>query len=586
VNQSRNRGPSWCLVSALACMRLHAAMADPTVPAHPSGAPCVATEADAKSDVVRRRPGMSADTPPDTQSVQCDSGRLPRVSNEQMPPPSPVPDRWRLVDDLGYRIDWLNSYHGNNPLKGDWPVLGGDEFLSLNAASGSLLEGRRIASAVAGVPDAAGQRTATTGELFFNESLSLDAVFYRGDTVFRPPDWQWRFNTVVSRSSVHADGHTDDANTAAVQALSFEKHLRDVSVHDDFDSMRVGVQTLTSDFRGFLLSDQPLAVRLFGTRDNNVYQYNVALIRSLRKNTVSLNDVSLDLPHNDALLANLYRQDFPRAGITSEFVAVYNRNREPGKQEVLGADGAPNAPPVRTRHDYDVAYFGYGIDGHYGWLNATAMTYGLLGRERQSTFADAPSRLQAWFAATELSVDSDSRRWRLSLLHSSGDTDPHDRLATGFDGLTANPVFAGTDSSFFIHQQLALAGGGFNLKGRNALLPTLNPTDSGGQANFSNPGLDLVGLGLDLDVAPRWRISIDANQLWLDQTAVLADLMMRPVPRNFGAELAMNAFWRPFANQNLILRMSNSLLKRGPGYRALYDGGTPYSSFIFLTLSY
>jgi hypothetical protein len=362
MSQPRNRGTSWCLVSALACTRIHAAPADATVAAHPD-APCVTIEAGAESDVVRRRPGMSPDTTPDTHSVRCDSDRLPRVSNEQMPAPTPVPDRWRLVDDLGYRIDWLNSYHGNNPLKGDWPVLGGDEFFSLNAASGSLLEGRRIAAAVAGVPDAAGQRTATTGELFFNESLSLDAVLYRGDTVFRPPDWQWRFNTVVSRSGVHADGRTDDANTAAVQALSFEKHLRDVSAHDDFDSMRVGIQTLTSDFRGFLLSDQPLAARLFGTRDNNVYQYNVALIRSLRKNTVSLNDVSVDLPHNDALLANLYRQDFPRAGVTSEFVAAYNRNREPGMRELLGADGAPNTPAVRSRHDYDVAYFGYGIDG-------------------------------------------------------------------------------------------------------------------------------------------------------------------------------------------------------------------------------
>jgi hypothetical protein len=238
------------------------------------------------------------------------------------------------------------------------------------------------------------------------------------------------------------------------------------------------------------------------------------------------------------------------------------------------------------RHDYDVAYFGYGIDGHFGWLNATAMAYGLLGHEGQSTFTDAPSNLAAWFAAAELSVDSDNRRWRLSLLHASGDDDPHDRRATGFDGLTANPVFAGTDSSFFIHQQLAVAGGAFNLKSRNALLPTLNPANGGGQDNFTNPGLDLAGLGMDLEIAPKWRVSVDANQLWLDKPAALAALTMRSIPRNFGAELAVNAFWRPFANQNLILRMSNAVLKRGPGYRALYDGGVPYSTFIFLTLSY
>jgi hypothetical protein len=573
-----------CVGAILACGAFLGAHAENTAPNSSNNPPCVNTAGSSESEVLRRRPG--AQTPPAAASVDCDSDRLPRVSGEEMPAPIAVPDRWRLVDELGYRVDWLDSYQGNNPLKGDRPVLGGDKFFSLSAVSGSLIEERRIASTAQGVPDARGPRTATQGELFFNQSLSLDAVLYRGDTVFQPPDWQSRFTAVLSKSGVRAGGSTDNANTAAVQALWFEKHLRDVSAHDDFDSARVGIQPLTSDFRGFLLSDQPLAARLFGTRDNNIFQYNLALFRSLRKNSVSLNDLGADLPHNTAVLANLYWQDFPRQGITSAFVAAYDRNREPSMQELLDSAGTANAAAVRARHDYDVAYLGYGIDGHFGWLNATAMTYGLFGRERQGTFTGLSERVQAWFAATELSVDSDFRRWRLSLLHASGDANPHDQRATGFDGLTANPVFAGTDSSFFIHQQLALAGGAFSLKARNALLPTLNPADSGGQDNFSNPGLDLVGVGLDLDFGPKWRISFDANQLWFDQPAVLADLMLRPVPRNFGAEVAVNAFWRPFSNQNVILRMSNAALMRGPGYKALYDGGMPYSTFVFLTVSY
>jgi hypothetical protein len=36
----------------------------------------------------------------------------------------------------------------------------------------------------------------------------------------------------------------------------------------------------------------------------------------------------------------------------------------------------------------------------------------------------------------------------------------------------------------------------------------------------------------------------------------------------------------------VILRMSNAALMRGPGYKAMYDGGTPYSTFVFLTVSY
>jgi hypothetical protein len=572
--------PRTCLALMLTCSAMDARTDAPTTP---SDAPCAPTPGGADSEVARRRPGVPTAPGP---SADCNSNRLPRVSSEEMPAPVAVPDRWHLVDDMGYRIDWLDSYRGNNPLKGDWPVFGGNDFLNLSAVSGTLFEERRIASGAPGVPDAEGPRTATQAELFFNQSVSLDAVLYRGDTVFRPPDWQWRLTTVLSESGVRASGSTEDATTASLQALSFEKHLRDVSVYDDFDSARIGIQPLTSDFRGFLLSDQPLAARLFGTREDNVFQYNVALLRSLRKNSVNLNDLGAGLPHNEALLANVYWQDFPRTGMTSVFVAAYDHNREPGVQELLDPAGTANSPAVRAKHDYDVAYLGYGIDGHRGWLNVTAVTYGMLGREAQGTFIDDAERLQAWFAAAELSVDADFRRWRLSLLHATGDANAHDRIATGFDGLTANPVFAGTDSSFFIHQQLALSGGAFDLKLRNGLLPTLNPTNSGGQDNFSNPGLDLLGVGLDWDIAPRLRLSLDANQLWFDQTGVLASLMMRPVPRDFGAELAANAFWRPFTNQNLILRISNAVLMRGAGYRALYDGGAPYSSFVFLTMSY
>ncbi len=56
--------------------------------------------------------------------------------------------------------------------------------------------------------------------------------------------------------------------------------------------MRVGIQPFQSDFRGFLFQDSQLGVRLFGNRDNNRWQYNLAWFRRLEKDTNSgLNDV-------------------------------------------------------------------------------------------------------------------------------------------------------------------------------------------------------------------------------------------------------------------------------------------------------
>jgi hypothetical protein len=99
--------------------------------------------------------------------------------------------------------------------------------------------------------------------------------------------------------------------------------------------------------------------------------------------------------------------------------------------------------------------------------------------------------------------------------------------------------------------------------------------------------LNLVGLGLDLSLTPQLTVSLDANQLWFDKTAVLESLLNQPqISRRLGAEVVVDAIWRPFATQNLILRLSASQLASGPVYRAVYAGSNPFSVFALLTLTY
>jgi hypothetical protein len=547
-------------------------------------APDVCAGAAREPDERRRRPG--ADTAPEAAPPVCDRARLPLPDVAGLPLPAAATDRWRLVEALGYEIDWRNSYRGGNVFKGDRPAFGQDRFVNLTASISTLVEGRDIPSAASDAAVTAVGRTGMRAEQFFNQSVTLDSVFYRGDTVFRPPDWQWRLTPVLSFSGTRADAGSASGGSIALQALWFEKHLRDVSTQYDFDSLRMGIQPLTSDFRGFLLSDQPLALRLFGTRRNNTFQYNVALLRRLQKNRVRLNDVTATLPDNEVLLANLYWQDFPRAGLTSELIGAYSRSGEPGMQAVRNESGLQTTP-VQSPHHYQVAYLGYGLDGHVGRVNTTAVLYGLAGHERESAFTGTSARVRAWFAAAEGSVDFDWRRVRVSLLHASGDPHPTDHNAQGFDSLNASPVFAGADSGYFAHQRWALQTGAFDLKSRDSLLPSLRSASDSGQSNFTNPGLNLMGIGVDADVTPRWRVSVDANQLWFDQPNALSALLQRPLrSKAIGTEFAVNSFWRPWNNQNLILRVSAAALVPGAGYRELYTGGQPYSVFAFLLFTY
>lgn len=111
--------------------------------------------------------------------------------------------------------------------------------------------------------------------------------------------------------------------------------------------IRIGIQPFQSDFRGFLFNDSQLGIRLFGNRDNNRFQYNVAAFWRLEKDTNSgLNDITQS-PRDDFIFtANLYRQDFPFVGLTSQVSVTYNRNRE--KNDIqIDHNGFPVRPALR-----------------------------------------------------------------------------------------------------------------------------------------------------------------------------------------------------------------------------------------------
>jgi hypothetical protein len=534
----------------------------------------------------RRRPGH---TGRDRDEPDCDPNRLPTPDTAALPAPN-AQDRWRIVDQVGAPATLVNPYATNNVLKGDRPLLdrplfGGNWFFDGTATSNTLLESRRIpVSGVAATPFLSPRE-----QQFDSQTTSIDAVLYRGDTIFAPPDFQFRFTPIFNYSATHTDGEQVSSNTFGAQALFIETHLRDVSENYDFDSLRVGIQAVNSDFRGFVLSDQPVGIRLFGTRDNDIYQYNIGWFRPLPKNAARQDEFGAGLPANDILLANLYIQDLFKPGLTSEITFLYDRNRARGTEIVASAQADDGAAMFvdGARHNYDVGYFGYSVDGHLGKWNLTGSLYEVLGLEEASEFGESHTRVEANFAAAELSRDFDWIRLRASGLYASGDSDPFDKSAHGFDGISQSALFAGADSSFFIHQQLPLVLDQLNLKVRDSLFPDLRSTAAPGESNYENPGLRLVGLGTDFDFSPAVRLSFDANHLWFDQTATLnAILGQRLAGRNIGTDLSFDLFYRPLDSQNVILRLTAARLLAARDTQPLTGGDAPFSAFFNLILTY
>jgi hypothetical protein len=237
---------------------------------------------------------------------------------------------------------------------------------------------------------------------------------------------------------------------------------------------------------------------------------------------------------------------------------------------------------------YEVTYLGYNGDGHFGLLNLTASAYGVFGSEDASVFRGEETDIEAFFAAAELSRDFNWFRGRLSLLYGSGDDDPFDDKATGFDAVFENPQFAGADTSYWIRQAVPLIGGGrVTLSGRNGVLNSLRASKDEGQSNFTNPGIWLAGVGADLDLTPTLRLSMNWNALRFDDTSVLEVARNQgPIDEDIGQDVSIAFTYRPQMTQNIVLRASYAKLLAGDGFQDLFPDEDPGYLLLNVVLTY
>jgi hypothetical protein len=600
-----------------------AAAAEPKPVMEPPGVE--AAPADIESEILngRRRPGYEAPLP--ERAVQNNEGALRAPPPEAFPTDQlPVPDRWRILTSLcpkkggdqslftlfGAMRDICHSpldpYHQNR-LKGDIPLgegrpgflKGDDWFLNLGLVSDTVVEPRTFPIPVGVQTTARPQSLDVFGKdasYVFSQTVIASASLIKGQTAFKPPEIEYRVALAFNYSYVDVPErrvlfvepskptHRSD-HFLGVQEAFIDYHIRNVSERYDFDSLRAGIQPFQADFRGFLFNDNQLGIRVFGNRDNNRFQYNLAVFWRVEKDTNSgLNDLT-EKPRDDfVFIANLYRQDFLIPALTSQLTIVYNRNREADDIHI-DDNGFPVRPALLGNlrgREYDVVYLGYNADGRIGRLNLTASAYYALGEDRNSFFTSKRAKIRAFLGAAELSYDHDWMRFRLSGLYASGDHKPYDDKETGFDAITENPIFAGADTSYWIRQSIPFAGGGrmISINGRNGVLNSLRSSKDEGQSNFNNPGTMLLGAGADFDLTPELRVSGNANHLWFENTATLKALRNEgSIPKAIGWDLSAAATLRPKATQNLVFRLSAAALLSGKGFRDLFDNRNRHRNY-------
>jgi hypothetical protein len=566
-------------------------------------------------------PAVSATSPGSYREfrhrLDADPDYILELAPETLPPVSDVfntvPNRWDLPQpsykryvtqgETPYvRPHWYDPYN-HNRFKGDepiWPELFGQQvFLNFTATSETFIEGRDV-------PTPSGVSTAQPGSANFfgkGDQFFLDQTFrfsfdlFHGDTSFKPADWRIRITPEASLNYLDVQelgvvspdvrkGTTRFDDHVGLQEAFFEYKLADLSDNYDFVSARAGIQQFNADFRGFLLVDEQPGMRVFGDLHSDRIEYNVVYFNFFEKNTNSgLN--SFARRDQQVMLANIYIQDFFFPGYTAEFVGAWNKD-DPSihyddngflvRPEPVGNVINQGVGPIP--HGIRVGYFGWLGSGHIKRLNVTHAFYEAAGEDTFNPIAGRRVTVNAQMAAAEVSLDRDWIRYRVSTFYASGDANPRNGRANGFDSIVDLPNFAGGLFSFWNREELRLTGTGIALTQGGSLLPNLRSSKDEGQANFVNPGIFLVNAGVDFDITPKLKGFANFNYLrFMDTESIALLLFDSPIRHNIGEDLGVGVQYRPPLSENIVLTGGVSILQPGQGFRDIYSGRTEFSLF-------
>jgi hypothetical protein len=558
--------------------------------------------------------------------LDADPSYVLNPAPESLPPVADVfatvPDRWALQQPeykryssageyIYTRSRWYDPFNRNR-LKGDepvWPaVLGQQVFFNLTATSDTTFDARRV-------PSPSGVSAANPGSAAFfghgeqelvDQTLRFTFDLFHGDASFKPVDWRIRITPEISLNDlnvrelgivgpdVRSGTNRFDTHIGLQEAFG-EVKLHDLGPNYDFLSVRAGIQQFNADFRGFLFVDEQPAVRIFGDLHSDKIEYNAAYFQFLEKNTNSgLN--SFDRRHQQVVLGNTYLQDFFFPGYTAEFVAAWNKDDASIHYDDNGflvrpapvgnvVNQNPGAGPIS--HAIRVGYFGWLGSGHIHRINLTHAFYQAVGEDTFNPIAGRPVTVNAQLAAAEISYDRDWVRYRVSTFYTSGDANPRDGRARGFDSIIDLDAFAGGLFSFWNREGFRLTGSGVLLTTPGSLIPSLRASKDEGQANFVNPGIFLVNAGADFDITPKLKGFVNANFLRFERTEPLEFILLQaPIRHTIGVDYGTGVTYLPPLSENIVLTGGAAMLTPGDGFRNIYGGKTLFSLFGSVKLTF
>ena len=283
------------LAAALLAWSCVAPAQEPPAPAQPS----VPTPASAPDDRIMQQRPMGKPLEP----------VIPMIDPKQVPPPSPllphetvpIPDRWRLTDQLQPRQPALVRPVQPEHDQGRPAGLRRGLVLQLHRHLRHRCSRRGSCRRPSARSRASGRRPTTSSARASSRRSSQNVIisFVAASRATRRSsrrsansascrcinyNYTHGARKCARSTSTRTKGTTRrDSFLGDPGSCSSTTSTTSSSDRYDFDDVRVGIQPFISDFRGFLFQDQPLGIRFFGTRDNNQWQYNVGCVPAHRE---------------------------------------------------------------------------------------------------------------------------------------------------------------------------------------------------------------------------------------------------------------------------------------------------------------
>jgi len=471
-------------------------------------------------------------------------------------------DRLSTYDIYGNRDPRFSRWnpYQQNPLKADIPVFGNSGFLELIARFNSnAKEVHNLGS-----------------NLKFDDTEKQNLVagfeIKKDDDTFYPSPIKFRL--LGNFQIINPPG----SNVQSIQNGALQEAVLDVRAFEiggnlNLSFFEAGVRPFKSDLNGLILNDTVDEGRLFGELKKNLWRYSVAFIRTLPKdpksNLISFNSDLLGT-HQTVAALNVQRDDLV-PGWNAEFTFHANRDTSassPAQSADLNAEYAGIAfnGHVGRFIFQPAAYYAFGTDDRNGLTDSTAAT--VLGKQD----------IRAYLGFLDVRYPMDYIQWRAGVLYTSGDRDPNDGKAEGFDSISDSINLFGGPASFFVGQPIGLAGR--KLVNVNSAIPSFR---AGTRSNFVNPGIFLANVGADFVMTPKLTAAVNVNHISFVNTSSLSFATgITSIGKDVGLEEVVALRWRPFLNENFVVEGGGSRLTPGDGLKTLV--GKDSATAVFLNV--